>query len=253
MLRYKVAVIGGGISGMEVAKNLSSMGISVSLIEKNDHLGGHIYDWFRLFPDMENPGNILETLVPFVHNNTDLFLSSIIKRSNRTNSGFDLELDRGQHITCDAVIITSGYKLFNAALKEEYGYRIYDNVITSADLEIKLKQGKPLTTSSGKTPQRIAIIHCVGSRDEKVGNTYCSKVCCITGVKQAIELKQLIPGAEIFSFYMDLRMYDRHFEDLFCEAQFKYGIKYFRGRLSEAGENRDGSILLKMVLKACPA
>jgi heterodisulfide reductase subunit A len=85
----------------------------------------------------------------------------------------------------------------------------------------------------------------VGSRDEKAGNTHCSKVCCVTGVKQAIELKLLMPQTEIFCFYMDLRMFDRYFEDLYLEAQVKYGINFIRGRLSEAAENMDGSLVLK--------
>ncbi|NJO70443.1 MAG: CoB--CoM heterodisulfide reductase iron-sulfur subunit A family protein, partial [Bacteroidetes bacterium] len=98
----------------------------------------------------------------------------------------------------------------------------------------------------GKTPQRIGIVHCVGSRDEKAGNTYCSKVCCVTGVKQAIELKEQLPSSEIFNFYMDLRMYDRYFEDLYKEAQVKHHVQFIRGRLSEAFENPDGTVMIKI-------
>jgi heterodisulfide reductase subunit A len=85
----------------------------------------------------------------------------------------------------------------------------------------------------------------VGSRDEKSGNHYCSKVCCITGVKQAIELKKRLPEAEIYCFYMDLRMYGKNFEELYREAQEKYDIQFIRGRLSEASEKIDKSLLIK--------
>ncbi len=95
-------------------------------------------------------------------------------------------------------------------------------------------------------PQRIGFIHCVGSRDEKVGNLHCSKVCCVTAVKQAIEVKEMLPHAEIFLFYMDLRMFGRHFEELYKEAQQKYGIQFIRARLSEAFENPDGSLQIRI-------
>ena len=97
----------------------------------------------------------------------------------------------------------------------------------------------------GNTPQRIALVHCVGSRDEKTGNHYCSKVCCVTGVKQAIELKKRYPGASVFCFYMDLRMYGKHYEELYRTAQEKYDIQFIRGRLSEASERMDKTLLIK--------
>jgi heterodisulfide reductase subunit A len=135
--------------------------------------------------------------------------------------------------------------LFDARKKEEYGYGIYDNVMTSAELECLFSDELPLLTKRGKTPRRIAFIHCVGSRDEKVGNEYCSSVCCVTGVKQAIEVRKHLPETEVFMFYMDLRMYGRFFEDLYLEAQEKYHIQFIRGRLSEAAENPDGSLVIK--------
>jgi heterodisulfide reductase subunit A len=86
----------------------------------------------------------------------------------------------------------------------------------------------------------------VGSRDEKAGNFHCSKVCCVTAVKQAIEVKEMLPSAEVFLFYMDLRMFGRHFEELYKEAQFKQGVQFIRARLSEAFENPDGSLQIRI-------
>ena len=93
-----------------------------------------------------------------------------------------------------------------ARRKEEYGYGIYENVITSVELE-NMFYNHSIKMANGNTPKRIGIIHCVGSRDEKVCNYHCSKLCCITGVKQAIELRELLPDTEIFCFYMDMRMF----------------------------------------------
>ena len=92
----------------------------------------------------------------------------------------------------------------------------------------------------------IGIIHCVGSRDEKVCNYHCSKLCCITGVKQAIELRELLPDTEIFCFYMDMRMFGPGYEEMYRDAQEKYNIKFVRGRLSEAAENMNKQLQIKV-------
>lgn len=145
----------------------------------------------------------------------------------------------------DAVVISTGFDIFDATRKEEYGYSVYENVITSVDLENRLKTGAPITTAAGTTPRRVAFIHCVGSRDEKCGNHHCSKVCCVTGVKQATELAKQLPQTEIFCFYMDLRMFGLPYESMYREAQEKYNIQFIRGRLSEAAENADGTLQIK--------
>jgi heterodisulfide reductase subunit A2 len=245
MQKKRVTVIGGGIAGMETAGRLVSMGFEVTLLEKGNLLGGHVADWHHLFPDRRPAHEIIEKLKSAIKDNVDIRFGSDVHKVKQTNGSYIIDLIDGEVITADAIVVATGFELFDASKKEEYGYGIYNNVITSAELEIKLHSGKTIKTSTGVVPKRIAFIHCVGSRDEKAGNTYCSKVCCITGIKQAIEVKQLIPEAEIYSFYMDLRMFDRYFEDTYYEAQSKYGIQFIRGRLSEACENMDYSLVLK--------
>ena len=102
-----------------------------------------------------------------------------------------------------------------------------------------------VTLADGSEPKRIAILHCVGSRDEKVGQRHCSKVCCITGVKQAIELKEMYPTAEVFNFYMDIRMFGPGYEELYREAQERYNVHFVRGRISEAAETIEKRIQIK--------
>jgi len=106
------------------------------------------------------------------------------------------------------------------------------------------RDGKLLTTE-GKTPKRIAFLNCVGSRDEKVGNNYCSRVCCINAVKQAIEAKELVADSEVYVFYMDLRMSGQHYEELYRKSQQDFGVNYIRGRISEAGGTIDKRVQIK--------
>ncbi|MBG0858460.1 MAG: CoB--CoM heterodisulfide reductase iron-sulfur subunit A family protein, partial [Bacteroidales bacterium] len=158
---------------------------------------------------------------------------------------FSLLASEGVEITADAVVIATGFELFKSSRKEEYGYGIYDNVITSSDLEDMFKKNRIILTS-GREPETIGIVHCVGSRDEKVGNLYCSKLCCVTAVKQAIEIREHLPESRVFCFYMDMRMGGAHYEELYREAQEEWGVSFIRGKVSEVSE----SINHKLVVKA---
>jgi heterodisulfide reductase subunit A2 len=242
----KVVVIGGGIAGMESSAYLAEMGYDVTLLEKEDSLGGHLRNWERLFPTMRLGSEVLDFLKLGVETKVNVIRNANITRINHIEKRFQVELDRGASFIADALLVTTGYDVFDATKKEEYGYGIYDNVITSADLEQQFLKGGPIKTPLGNIPKKIGMVHCVGSRDEKVGHVYCSKVCCVTAVKQSIEIKEHLPEAEIYCFYMDLRMYGMHFEALYKEAQEKYAINFIRGRLSEACENQDHSILVKV-------
>lgn len=241
----KVVVIGGGIAGMESSAHLAAMGYEVTLLERADRLGGHLLNWERLFPTMRLGAEVLAFLKQGVDGKVNVLCNAVINAIDRNGEGFKVHLSDGKTCPADALLVTTGYDLFDARKKEEYGYGIYDNVITSAELEENFMKGGKILTAKGDTPKRIGFIHCVGSRDEKVGNVYCSKVCCVTAVKQAIEVKERLPDTDIYCFYMDMRMYGMHFEALYKEAQEKYAINFIRGRLSEANENMDGSILLK--------
>lgn len=242
-----VVIIGGGVAGMEAASHLAAKGYLVDLIEKGDKPGGRVANWDRLFPTMRRGSEVIDFLAQGMTNDRiRQHTGCTVTDVSRNGDLFEVTCSDGTMKSADAILLATGYDLFDARKKEEYGYMIYDNVITSADLEAGFIRGEPLRTSLGKVPSRIGIVHCVGSRDEKAGHTYCSKVCCVTGVKQAIEIKEQLPDAEIFNFYMDLRMYGMHFEALYKKAQEEYNIQFVRGRLSEASENIDGTIALKV-------
>ena len=107
------------------------------------------------------------------------------------------------------------------------------------------KKGK-ITLVNGKFPKTIGIVHCVGSRDEKVGNFYCSKLCCVTAVKQAIEIREHLPESKVFCFYMDMRMGGAYYEELYREAQEVWGVNFIRGKVSEASESINNKLVVKV-------
>jgi len=245
-MKKHVAIIGGGIAGMETAMNIAKAGHRVTVLERTDRMGGHVGNWNHLFPDFSSPDEVVSELDANLSKvDVNVVLKTEVTSITKSNGRFAIVAGRDMQIQADAVVVSSGFNLFDATHKEEYGYGIFDNVITSADLEGIIKEKKKLTTSQGTPPKRIAIIHCVGSRDAKSGNTYCSKVCCITGVKQAIEINKLLPNCEVFCFYMDLRLYGSNFDDLYLMAQKEHRIQFVRGRLSEAAEKPDKSLQIK--------
>lgn len=241
-----VVIIGGGVAGLEVAGQLSKVGIEVSLIEKESMTGGHLNNWYRLFPDRRFSSEVKEYLDGITQNcGIKLLTNTTIEKFNKNRASFFVTTNEGKELIADAIIIATGFDLFKSARKEEYGYGIYDNVITSADLE-EMFRNKEIILASGNVPDTIGIIHCVGSRDEKAGNFYCSKLCCVTAVKQAIEIREFLPDSKVFCFYMDMRMGGAFYEELYREAQEKWGVSFIRGKVSEASETIENKLMIKV-------
>ncbi|MBR5704011.1 MAG: CoB--CoM heterodisulfide reductase iron-sulfur subunit A family protein [Bacteroidales bacterium] len=241
-MNNKILIVGGGIAGMETARQLKALGLNPVIVEKNSSLGGHVAQWHCLFPDMTPARKVLEPYEDALKD-VETLLETEISSINRLQKDYSVVLSNGRTLNCSAVVFATGFKLFEAERKEEYGYGIYDRVITNKDLEAWFN-----TRSDERVPSKpsaIGFVHCVGSRDVKAGNTQCSKVCCITAIKQAIELKEQFPNAEIYCFYMDLRLFGKKYEDFYINAQRDFGIHFIRGRVSEVCETIDGRVQVK--------
>ena len=158
-------------------------GIKVTLIEKENEVGGHLKNWYHLFLTTATAASVGIPEKKVKHDGIRLLTGNHLVQFEKKRNRFVITTNELGDIKADAVVVTTGFDLFRAERKEEYGYGIYDDVITSADLEDMFRNGK-IVTAAGTRPSRIGFVHCVGSRDEKVGNIYCSKLCCVTAVKQ---------------------------------------------------------------------
>ncbi|MBR3798671.1 MAG: CoB--CoM heterodisulfide reductase iron-sulfur subunit A family protein [Bacteroidales bacterium] len=240
----KIAVIGAGPAGIESASILAREN-EVLLFEKSATALSNILDKAYLFPDFSSASEIADSLnSKLINENIKLMLNTEVVDIVRNDSEWKIVDKSGKNYFVDAVLITTGYQTFDATRKEELGYGIYKGVVTSIDMERMIKYNQ-IVNSINESPKRVVFLQCVGSRDEKSGNRYCSKVCCVTAVKQAIEVRKMLPEAEIYIFYMDLRMWGQHFEELYRESQEKYDIRYVRGRISEASSTFDRKIQIK--------
>ncbi|MAF11370.1 4Fe-4S ferredoxin [Candidatus Poribacteria bacterium] len=154
-----------------------------------------------------------------------------------------IELDAG------AVIMAPGYDRFDPALRDEYGYTRYPNVVTSIEYERLLSTSGPtggevLRPSDLKHPKRIAWIQCVGSRDTGCGNGYCSSVCCMYATKEAVMTREHDPEAEATVFFNDIRAFGKGYERYYEQAKDKHGVRYIRSMPSTVKELRQSGNLL---------
>lgn len=228
---------------MQCAKTLNSKGLSCTILEKGSAVGGHVAEWHTCYPFDLTGTQITDTLAASLPN-TQIVCNAAVADIRRTDGNFAVASGNTVY-NARAVVIATGYNLFDATIKEELGYKVYPRVITSADLEAAWKNGKaPFDVSDTDTP-RFAIVHCVGSRDLKCNATHCSKVCCMAAVKAATELKRHYPNCQVTNYYMDLRMFDTGYEELYHSAQVDSNVQFVRGRVSEVSLGNMGRVKLK--------
>ena len=151
-----------------------------------------------------------------------------------------LELEVG------AIIVAVGYDIFDPALKPEYGYGKYKGVITSLEMERLFAPSGPTEGEiiiDGEVPQSFVFIQCVGSRDQTIGNPYCSRVCCMYTAKHAYGIRDRVPGAQVTVCFTDVRAFGKGYE-AFHERVQRSGVLYRRGLPSEVFA-RNGDLVVR--------
>jgi heterodisulfide reductase subunit A-like polyferredoxin len=155
----------------------------------------------------------------------------------------DEELD----VEVGAVVVSTGFKLFAADLKPEYGYGTFKNVITGMQMDRLLAPTRPFNTilrpGDGKVPDRIAYVMCTGSRDETVGNPLCSRFCCMYSIKQNQLIMGALPLADVTVHYMDIRAPGKRYDEFYEQAR-AMGATYVKGRVAKITETADGNLVL---------
>jgi len=150
-----------------------------------------------------------------------------------------------------SIILSPGFDEFDPNLKPEYGYGKYKNVLSSIEFERMLSATGPyfgtvLRPSDGDIPKKVAFIQCVGSRDKHVGNEYCSSVCCMYSIKEAVIAKEHTEGLEPTIFFMDMRAFGKQFDEYYNRAKDEHGIEFVRSRVASVSEDpKTNDLILK--------
>ncbi|MCF8010030.1 MAG: FAD-dependent oxidoreductase [Clostridiales bacterium] len=277
-----VLVVGGGIAGIQATLDLVESGYYVYLVEQSSTIGGNMSKLDKAFPTDNSSMSILAPkLVEFgsissIQYFTNTQISEVageagdfkVKLSQTPNTAdtkvctnyvTPVELpNAGQDISGDdngksgdfevnvgAVILCPGGETFEADQIEYLGYNKYPNVVTSIEFERILRTSDKqsvIRPSDNKKVNKIAWIQCVGSRNIRDEKHYCSCVCCMYAIKEAVCAKQYSDDeVDTSIFYMDMRTYGKDFEKYYEEARDDHGVNFIRSRIYAIEETKDGS------------
>jgi len=159
------------------------------------------------------------------------------------------DTDKEYDLTVGSVILTPGLKTYDPAVKQEFGYGRYGNVVTALQFERLLSASGPCggtverPTDKGH-PKRLAWIQCVGSRNAHNANGWCSSVCCMYAAKQSIIAKEHDPEVDATIFYMELRAFGKDFDKYIDKAKNESGVVYRRAMVSEIIEDPETKNLM---------
>ncbi len=211
-------VIGGGLAGMTAALGLADAGYKTYLLEKTRDLGGNLRRVKFGEPGDEPQAKLRELIERVkIHPNIELHLETKVKAFEGSAGNFTVDFqtnDMAQQIEVGAVVVATGAAEYQPV---EYRYGEDDKVMTQLEFEERLSTEK----IDAKT---VVMIQCIGSRDD--AHPYCSRLCCIQAIKNAIKLKARQPQTEVFVLYRDIRAYSLH-EAEYTRAR-KLGVRFLR-------------------------
>lgn len=152
-------------------------------------------------------------------------------------------------VNTGTVILATGFETTPVDAKKEYGAGEFDNVISALVMERLLAPTGPyghvLRPGDGKEPESIAYVQCAGSRDTTLGVEYCSRVCCMYAIKQAMLLAGALPLADITIYYIDIRTFGKGYEQFYQNAK-AMGIEFVKGKVARIKEDEDGNPIVRV-------
>ncbi|MCK5587128.1 MAG: CoB--CoM heterodisulfide reductase iron-sulfur subunit A family protein [Candidatus Lokiarchaeota archaeon] len=231
-VKGEALVIGGGISGLTAAKSIADRGFKVHLVEKTPNFGGKMAQLYKVFPMFDDPQELLNPLVEDImaHPNITPYLSAEIADIEGYIGNYRAiirEQTEEKEIEFGTIIVATGFNAYDP--NGEFKYGKHQNILTAMELHQLMRadgptQGNLVTPAEGKPPRSIALISCVGSRQNentvpegKKPNAYCSRVCCTGMIATSMEMKEKASDADIFVLYRDLRTHGKGHEELFTE------------------------------------
>jgi quinone-modifying oxidoreductase subunit QmoB len=236
---------------MTAAKSAAAAGYRVTLVEKEDRLGGWATRLRRVFPkhppykDLEDSGyqELADELEadPNVTSKT----STTVKKTSGQPGQFSVELQNGgstTQITVGSIILASGWKPYDAQKLTHLGYGCSPNVVTNIQMEEMVSNGGIKRPSNGGSVESIAFIQCAGSRDQD-HLPYCSSVCCRVSLKQAMYVRAQYPDAKIYVIYKDIRS-PAQYERFYTNVQEDEAIFLTKGEIAAVTVDSDDQIAI---------
>ncbi len=265
-------VIGAGIAGLTAALSLANQGFKVYLTEKEPELGGNLRRLHRLYPTMQDASEVLNPAVEAAkaHKNIQIMTSTNITDVKGYVGNFQVMASKnGQKHEFEVGTIIVACGALNYEPPEGlYQYGVYGQVVTQLEMDQLLNKG------AIKEPERVIMIQCVGARKGEIrayeleafamsdtsrilrkilksrkeeGWPYCSRICCMNAIKNAILIKEKSPKTDVVILHSDLRIY-KEYEDIYSKArdlQVKF-IKFIEEAGPEIAETQDKRLLVSV-------
>lgn len=225
---YAALVVGGGIAGMTSALNLADQGYEVAIVERENSLGGNLNQIHESI-DGKDVSKFLKESVQKIYGNPKIkvFLNSTVSEVEGFIGNYQSKIENktsGEEIIFKhgvAIVAVGGKETNPQSVKNNYSYGKHQSIITQREFEELLYS---TTSDEIKSSKNFVMIQCVGSRDDE--RPYCSRICCIEAVKNAIKLKKKNPSANVFVFYRDIRTYG--FSELYYAEVRNLGVIFIR-------------------------
>ncbi|MDQ7778184.1 MAG: FAD-dependent oxidoreductase [Planctomycetota bacterium] len=221
----KALIIGGGISGITATMSIARRGFQVILVEREKELGGILKNVHKLYPTMGSAGDLIGKNIRAVQKmpRVQVLTSARLVEVSGFVGNYKVTIDsEGKRIedTVGVIVVATGARLLTPEGLFQYNGR---NIVTQGELELLLKQGR-LDADS------IVMIQCVGARVP--GREYCSRVCCMTAIKNAILIREAQPETAVFVLYRDIQTYGTLYEEDYRRAR-ELGVSFIRYNLSK--------------------
>ena len=252
-----ILVVGGGITGMTAALESARTGYDVRLVEKTAKLGGWLAKQHKIVPtkppyrELEEPG--VDELIADIESNDQIrvYTSAATSKISGAPGLFDVAVKSAENgkpggdvldtFRVGAIVQATGWK--PAEPRDTLPYGQVPDVVRNVDLEEMVKnQGKITRPSDGKEVKSIAFIQCSGSRN-KEHHSYCSSICCLTSLKQAMYLRESDDDAKAYIFYEFIRT-PGHYEDFYRKVQEDPGVFLTKGEVTNVTRDEQGKLVV---------
>lgn len=226
---------------MSAALFLSKMDMQVYLVEETPELGGRVRELKSVWPSRKNGADIIAEMENELkaRDNVAIFTSSKLTNFEGFFGNYQATIDTPngeKKVMAGGVVVAIGFTPFDPDIKPELGYGRDPRIVTTLDLE-RMADALKLPDKP-----RVAVLHCIGSRDEQIGRPYCSRICCINALRAAERIKERYPDSYVESFYMDMRAHPRGGEEFFEDTQEK-GVLFTRANIAEIIPEPEGVVL----------
>ncbi len=245
-----VLVIGGGVTGLTAALEAAKAGYDVYLVEKEAELGGWVKKFAWLTPDkppfrdLRKP-DIDEKIKAVMENDRiKVFTSSYVEQISGQPGLFDVVISKNgtkEEVKIGSIVVAAGWEPYDATKLEHLGYGKYPDVITNVQMEEMAANGKIIVPSTGKEAKNVVFIQCAGQRDPE-HLPYCSGICCMVSLKQALYVRQSNPDAKAFIIYKDIRT-PGEYEDFYKRVQEDPGVFLTKGEIKGINKSDSGIVV----------